>query len=191
MLVFDEGSIDHILEVAIVRIRPARGTHALPVPANILFLCARFAHYYNGPELLETFFEKAVDKICEVIRVWDCGVSTVHPELYKLIFFGYSPNFLGRTRRHTPPSLVASQQPTTPPLPQTRPKPLHLLLPNPTHALRTNPRTLPTLPRRTRRPPHLRHRARPDAIRQQNIQRQKPPPGKRVHGLCEAEESVE
>ncbi|KAJ3049624.1 hypothetical protein HK097_009396 [Rhizophlyctis rosea] len=68
MLVFDEGSIDHILEVAIVRIRPARGTHALPVPANILFLCARFAHYYNGPELLETFFEKAVDKICEIIR---------------------------------------------------------------------------------------------------------------------------
>ncbi|KAJ3268263.1 hypothetical protein HK104_005420, partial [Borealophlyctis nickersoniae] len=70
MLVFDENTITHILHIAIVQVRPARGTSAphQPLAANILFLCARFAHWYNSKELLDLLFERAVEGICEVVR---------------------------------------------------------------------------------------------------------------------------
>jgi hypothetical protein len=38
-------------------------------PANILFLCARYAHYCSSRELLHLFFSTAVNKLSKVIKV--------------------------------------------------------------------------------------------------------------------------
>ncbi|RKO82944.1 hypothetical protein BDK51DRAFT_50462 [Blyttiomyces helicus] len=68
MLVFDEQSIDHICDVAINRLRPIRGPRQTPIAANIIFLCARFSHYYNSEELTQKLFAAALRKIVETVR---------------------------------------------------------------------------------------------------------------------------
>lgn len=70
MFVFSEDNAEHILETAITRLTlPMKSRQEIWVPANIIFLCARFAHYYSSRDLLHQFITGAVAKISTVIKV--------------------------------------------------------------------------------------------------------------------------
>jgi hypothetical protein len=69
MFVFDEKNLHHILSVAITNLTSSKAAHKKPVSANIIFLCARYAHYWNTPELLNELFKNAIMRIIEVIQV--------------------------------------------------------------------------------------------------------------------------
>ena len=62
MFVFQDDKMDLILDTIITNMTPQRSPSQKPVPANILFLSARYAHYHSSPELLETLLVSAMDK---------------------------------------------------------------------------------------------------------------------------------
>lgn len=57
----------------ITNMTPQRSPSQKPVPANLLFLSARYAHYHASPELLATLLTSATDKINDVVErhLWD------------------------------------------------------------------------------------------------------------------------
>ncbi|KAK9239067.1 hypothetical protein V1525DRAFT_399073 [Lipomyces kononenkoae] len=69
MFVFSAEDISKILDLAITRMQPLRSPFQKPVPANVLFLSARFAHYYGTPELLNSLLLPAIERINEVIEM--------------------------------------------------------------------------------------------------------------------------
>ncbi|KAF2012349.1 hypothetical protein BU24DRAFT_353607 [Aaosphaeria arxii CBS 175.79] len=76
MFVFQENELDRILDIIITNMTPQRSPTQKPVPANILFLSARYAHYHSSAELLETLLVSAMDKINDVVEKhqWDMTV---------------------------------------------------------------------------------------------------------------------
>ena len=76
MFVFQESELDRILGIIITNITPQRSPTQKPVPANILFLSARYAHYHGSPELLATLLMTAMDKINTKVErhQWDMTV---------------------------------------------------------------------------------------------------------------------
>lgn len=68
MFVFQESEMSAILDIIITNMQPQRSPSQKPVPANILFLGARYAHYHAHPELLAAFLGTALDKIDNVIE---------------------------------------------------------------------------------------------------------------------------
>jgi len=76
MFVFQESELERILDIVITNMTPQRSPSQKPVPANILFLSARYAHYHASPELLETLLVAAMSKINEVVEryQWDMTV---------------------------------------------------------------------------------------------------------------------
>jgi len=76
MFVFQENELERILDIIITNMTPQRSPSQKPVPANILFLSARYAHYHASPELLETLLVAAMNKINEVVEryQWDMTV---------------------------------------------------------------------------------------------------------------------
>ncbi|KAF1816144.1 hypothetical protein P152DRAFT_463806 [Eremomyces bilateralis CBS 781.70] len=76
MFVFQEPDLERILDIIITNMTPQRSPSQKPVPANILFLAARYAHYYVGPELLEKLLVTAMDKINNVVErhQWDMTI---------------------------------------------------------------------------------------------------------------------
>jgi hypothetical protein len=76
MFVFQESELERILDIIITNMTPQRSPSQKPVPANILFLSARYAHYHASPELLETLLVAAMAKINEVVEryQWDMTV---------------------------------------------------------------------------------------------------------------------
>lgn len=73
MFVFQENELDKILDVVITNMMPLRNPSQKPVPANLLFLSARYAHYHATPELLAQLLLSAMDRINEVVErhQWD------------------------------------------------------------------------------------------------------------------------
>lgn len=73
MFVFVEHDIERILDVVITKMTPQRSATQKPVPANIVFLGARYAHYHSSPELLTDWLATAQDKIYDVVdrNQWD------------------------------------------------------------------------------------------------------------------------
>lgn len=70
MFVFAEEEADHILNVAISNLKlPIKSRSEIYVPANIIFLCARFAHYFTSRELVHELLSKAVQKVEVVVKV--------------------------------------------------------------------------------------------------------------------------
>lgn len=70
MFVFAEDDIDHILQVTITGLHlPMKTRQEIWVPSNVLFLCARFAHYYSGRELLTGILGGAITMIATVLHV--------------------------------------------------------------------------------------------------------------------------
>jgi len=76
MFVFQENELGHILDIIITTMTPQRSTSQKPVPANILFLAARYAHYHASGDLLATLLLSAMDKINTKVErhQWDMTV---------------------------------------------------------------------------------------------------------------------
>ena len=76
MFVFQESELERILDIIITTMTPQRSPSQKPVPANVLFLSARYAHYHANPELLDTLLEAAMDKINVKVEKhqWDMTV---------------------------------------------------------------------------------------------------------------------
>lgn len=76
MFVFQETELGRILDIVITNMTPQRSPSQKPVPANILFLGARYAHYHASPELLEQLLVTAMDRINDVVEKhqWDMTI---------------------------------------------------------------------------------------------------------------------
>lgn len=76
MFVFQENELERILNIIITDMKPQRSPSQKPVPANMIFLCARYAHYHANPELLEKLLVLATDKINDVVETnqWDMTI---------------------------------------------------------------------------------------------------------------------
>lgn len=73
MFVFQTDQLDPIFDLIITGMTPQRSPSQKPVPANLVFLMARYAHYHMTRTLLEEVLEKAMDRINDVIEryQWD------------------------------------------------------------------------------------------------------------------------
>ena len=76
MFVFQENELNRILDIVITNMTPQRSPTQKPVPANIIFLAARYAHYHSSQELLAKLLITAMDKINEVVdrHQWDMTI---------------------------------------------------------------------------------------------------------------------
>ncbi|KAL8818626.1 MAG: hypothetical protein Q9223_002785 [Gallowayella weberi] len=76
MFVFQESELGRILDIIITDMTPQRTPSQKPVPANILFLGARYAHYHASSDLLATLLISAMDKINAKVEnhQWDMTV---------------------------------------------------------------------------------------------------------------------
>lgn len=73
MFVFQDHELERILGIIITNMTPQRSPSQKPVPANLLFLSARYAHYHASPELLAELLTSAAEKINDVVErhQWD------------------------------------------------------------------------------------------------------------------------
>lgn len=67
MFVFMDEDVNRILDIAITQMAPQRSPSQKPVPANIVFLGARYAHYHANKELLDDWLIAAHDMIQAVV----------------------------------------------------------------------------------------------------------------------------
>lgn len=76
MFVFQDHDLDRMLDVIITNMLPQRSPSQKPVPANVLYLSARYAHYHASPDLLSRLLNVAMDKINDVIELhqWDMTI---------------------------------------------------------------------------------------------------------------------
>ncbi|KAH8907016.1 hypothetical protein BR93DRAFT_945198 [Coniochaeta sp. PMI_546] len=76
MFVFQENELDRILDIVITNMTPQRSPSQKPVPANMIFLSARYAHYHSSPELLAKLLIAAMDRINDVVEryQWDMTI---------------------------------------------------------------------------------------------------------------------
>ncbi|GAA5971418.1 hypothetical protein JCM11641_008345 [Rhodosporidiobolus odoratus] len=63
MLVFALTDLPTLFDVIITTIKPVRERKYRVIPANVLFLCARFAQYFGNEELLEELMIGAMERI--------------------------------------------------------------------------------------------------------------------------------
>lgn len=76
MFVFQEDYLEQILDIIITNMTPQRSQSQKPVPANVIFLGARYAHYHSTHDLLALLLVRAMDKINEKVErcQWDMTV---------------------------------------------------------------------------------------------------------------------
>lgn len=76
MFVFQDHELERILDIIITKMSPQRSPSQKPVPANLLFLSARYAHYHASPELLAQLLVSATEKINDVVErhQWDMTI---------------------------------------------------------------------------------------------------------------------
>ncbi len=76
MFVFQENELERILDIVITNMTPQRSPSQKPVPANMIFLGARYAHYHSSPELLAKLLITAMGKINAVVEKyqWDMTI---------------------------------------------------------------------------------------------------------------------
>lgn len=76
MFVFQENELGRILDIIITTMTPQRSPSQKPVPANVLFLAARYAHYHGSPDLLAALLLSAYEKINTKVErhQWDMTV---------------------------------------------------------------------------------------------------------------------
>ncbi|KAI8375999.1 uncharacterized protein BYT42DRAFT_573055 [Radiomyces spectabilis] len=78
MFVFDEKDLPHILDTAISELQlPMKSQQETLVPANILFLSARFCHHFSTRELLCELLTSAVDRITDVVKCSNHDIQTL------------------------------------------------------------------------------------------------------------------
>ncbi|KAK3724365.1 Allantoicase [Vermiconidia calcicola] len=76
MFVFMESDVERILDVVVTNMTPQRSPTQKPVPANVIFLGARYAHYHANQELLADWLVSAQEKIYAVVdrHQWDMTI---------------------------------------------------------------------------------------------------------------------
>ncbi|KAL2141728.1 hypothetical protein VTI28DRAFT_2039 [Corynascus sepedonium] len=76
MFVFQENELERILDLVITNMTPQRSPSQKPVPANMIFLGARYAHYHSSAELLAKLLITAMNKINTVVEKhqWDMTI---------------------------------------------------------------------------------------------------------------------
>lgn len=76
MFVFQESDLERILDIIITNMTPQRSATQKPVPANMIFLSARYAHYHSSSDLLAKLLIMAMDKINDVVEYhqWDMTI---------------------------------------------------------------------------------------------------------------------
>lgn len=76
MFVFREDYLEQILDTIITNMTPQRSPSQKPVPANVIFLGARYAHYHATHDLLASLLVQAMDKINDKVErcQWDMTV---------------------------------------------------------------------------------------------------------------------
>src|SRR3954470_7302614 len=76
MFVFQESELMRILDIIITNMTPQRSPSQKPVPANMIFLSARYAHYHADANLLGNLLITAMDKINDVVEKnqWDMTI---------------------------------------------------------------------------------------------------------------------
>ena len=68
MFVFTETDMPALLDLVITNMLPQRSAAQKPIPANFIFLSARYAHYYQNPEMLKSLFDAVTTRIANVIK---------------------------------------------------------------------------------------------------------------------------
>jgi len=68
MFVFQEAELGRILDIVITNMRPQRSPSQKPVPANVIFLAARYAHYHANHELLEILLTTATERMNDIVE---------------------------------------------------------------------------------------------------------------------------
>src|ERR1700737_3192517 len=68
MFVFAESDMPALLNLVITNMLPQRSAAQKPIPANFIFLSARYAHYYQNDEMLNGLFDGVVARIENVIK---------------------------------------------------------------------------------------------------------------------------
>ncbi|KAG0214354.1 hypothetical protein BGX28_002171 [Mortierella sp. GBA30] len=68
MFVFSSEDIKHIIETTIRTMEPTRSRSHKPIPAYVIFLAARFAHYFSSAELLDELLEAALGAVHSVTK---------------------------------------------------------------------------------------------------------------------------
>ena len=73
MFVFQSDKLEAIFDLIITNMTPQRSPSQKPVPANLIFLMARYAHYHMTAALLDDVLTRAMDLITDVIEryQWD------------------------------------------------------------------------------------------------------------------------
>ncbi|KAH8820008.1 hypothetical protein F5884DRAFT_33357 [Xylogone sp. PMI_703] len=76
MFVFQESELGRILDIVITKMTPQRSPSQKPVPANMIFLSARYAHYHANQELLGKLLISAMERINDVVEAhqWDMTI---------------------------------------------------------------------------------------------------------------------
>jgi hypothetical protein len=76
MFVFQESELNRMLDIIVTNMTPQRSPSQKPVPANMIFLSARYAHYHASPDLLAKLLLTAMDKINDVVEryQWDMTI---------------------------------------------------------------------------------------------------------------------
>ncbi|PTB66473.1 DIL domain-containing protein [Trichoderma citrinoviride] len=76
MFVFQEHELDRILDIVVTKMTPQRSPSQKPVPANMIFLSARYAHYHASPDLLRRLLVSAMQRINAVVEKsqWDMTI---------------------------------------------------------------------------------------------------------------------
>ena len=68
MFVFTENDMAALLDAVITNMLPQRSAAQKPIPANFIFLSARYAHYYQNAEMLQNLFDNVTSRIANVIE---------------------------------------------------------------------------------------------------------------------------
>ncbi|KAI8366680.1 uncharacterized protein BYT42DRAFT_618186 [Radiomyces spectabilis] len=69
MFVFAADDLEYILDTIITNIQlPVRSQQEICVPANVVFLSARFAHYFSSDELLHEVLDGALERMSQAIK---------------------------------------------------------------------------------------------------------------------------
>lgn len=69
MIVFTLDDLPTLFDIIITTIKPTRKRKYRVIPANVLFLCARFAYHWGTPELLEELVIGAMERIEAAVHV--------------------------------------------------------------------------------------------------------------------------
>ncbi|KAK6507375.1 hypothetical protein TWF481_005811 [Arthrobotrys musiformis] len=76
MFVFSERDLPRIMDIVVTNMLPQRSPTQKPIPANVLFLSARFAHYSGNTELLSKLLFRSMEAINNVVEEhqWDMTI---------------------------------------------------------------------------------------------------------------------